>query len=92
MCGQTVTAADTDFGLACSDGFNGVVSAAASGFVDSVIAADTSATEVTVTATASTDLDDETYILIATRAANGQVTWSVSSGSSCLDVGFCSNN
>lgn len=92
LCGQTVTAAATDFGGACEAGQNGVVSAGASGFVASVDAVDQSTTVVQVTATAVAALNDDTYILDATRATNGQVTWSVVSTSSCLDTGLCSSN
>jgi type IV pilus assembly protein PilA len=92
LCGQTVTAAASDFGAACSEGFNGVVSAGASGYVASVRAANNSTTVVRVTATASSDLNDEDYILDATRSGTGQVGWSVVSSSSCLSAGFCSSN
>ena len=92
LCGQTVTAAATDFGAACEAGQNGVVSAGASGYVASVDAADNSASVVRVTATAVTALNDDTYILDATRSANGQVIWSVVSSSSCLTTGLCTSN
>ncbi|EAR59527.1 pilin [Neptuniibacter caesariensis] len=92
LCGQTVTAASTDFGASCSDGNNGVVSAGASGYVTSVVAADNSATVVRVTATGVAALNSDTYILDATRQASGQVLWTVVSSSTCLASGLCSSN
>ena len=93
LCGQTV-ASDTDFNTECVDGQNGVVSAAAGGFVASVVATGPAADTVRITATASTAAigaefasgTPYTYVIDGVRAdGTGQVTWSLNTTTANCD-------
>ena len=97
VCAQTNTN-DNDFETDCVDGKNGIVSAAASGFVLSAVtaASDEGTDHVAITAKASSTAigsdSDLSYVLVGERIeGSGQVIWTLDSDSSCIDAGVCSD-
>jgi prepilin-type N-terminal cleavage/methylation domain-containing protein len=45
---------------------------------------------VTITATATSDIGGATYVMVATKASNGLVSWAQpASASTCINLGYC---
>lgn len=88
ICGQTVATDVATFVSECIATKNGIIDVASpgTGFVTSIGVTGTSP-NVLITATGSTAVDSETFILKGTWLA-GQVTWDKSTGT-CVAKGLC---
>ncbi|PIE23506.1 MAG: pilus assembly protein TapA [Neptuniibacter caesariensis] len=95
LCAQTVAADAAGFASNCATpGTNGIVSAGASGFVQSVTVGAGGGNDVRITATGSTTefTNSENVYAIDGQYTNGQVIWVLAStASNCDDVGICSD-
>lgn len=96
ICGQAKATSSGTFGADCGTvGANGVVSAAGSTYVSSAVpSAGTNGDEVRITATATSELNAATYILVGTLETTGNVTWAENEGAaadigSCVAAGWC---
>jgi len=86
ICGQTVATTVDLFVSECVATKNGIIDAGSTGVVSSV-AVTAASPNILITATGTSSVDSETYILKGTWLA-GQVTWDRTTGT-CVAKGLC---
>lgn len=88
ICGQTKVAAAASFANGCAvAGTNGVTSVATGSTYVATVEPSATGNDVLITATATGELNAETYTLTGTLTNDGQVTWT--EGGSCQSLGWC---